>query len=183
MIDDILGGITSTIDSVTGLIDEATTTDEERLRIKKQMQELRMQVREGMLRIKEKQIDAKQGIISSAKDTPFWRNWRGLVMLGIFLLAALHSLVPGVAYFSSETLAQILKWGLGGYVGGEVIETGIKEREQRKAKEAESKALRDRAVLQWEAPTPDMNMSDSAAERPAQGGEGKSVPTYPPEQF
>lgn len=162
---DLAGLVTDGLDSIRGIVDDVNTTDAERLKLRRKIEQVRAKTQKAILSLKEKKLETKRSIISSAKEQPFWRSWRGLVMLGIFLLAALHSLVPSVAYFDSETLAQILKWGLGGYVGGEVLEKVGVERERRKSKEAEAERERQKRVRQEVMPAPDV--SAPSAPKPA----------------
>jgi hypothetical protein len=149
IVDELVSGLDSLADTIFSGIDSISTSDEERLRIKQKVQQQISKLKEKALDVKVAQIEAKAGIIKAAKETPFWKNWRGLVMLGIFVLAVIHAVFPSVAYFSAEQITTLLKWGLGGYIGVEgalgIARHGapaIAERERRKAEQERHKARR-----------------------------------------
>ncbi|AUO79280.1 hypothetical protein [Salinibacter phage M31CR41-2] len=149
IVDDVISGLDSLADTVFSGIDSISTSDKERLKIKQQVQKQIGKLKEKALDVKVAQIEAKAGIIKASKETPFWKNWRGLVMLGVFVLAVIHAVFPSVAYFSSDQITALLKWGLGGYIGVEgalgIARHGapaIAERERRKAEQEREKTRR-----------------------------------------
>jgi len=167
LVDDLINSVDSLADTVFGGIDSLSTTDEEKLKLRNELQKQFSQIQKAALKVKEKQIEAKAGIIKAAKETPFWKNWRGLVMLGVFVLAVLHAVMPEVAYFSSTQITTLLKWGLGGYIGVEgalgIARHGapaVAERERRKAQQEREKTRRYRAakssMRSYEPETPEM---------------------------
>lgn len=149
IVDEVVSGLDSLADTIFSGIDSISTSDEEAMRIKQKIRKQVSRLKEKALEVKVSQIEAKAGIIKAAKETPFWKNWRGLVMLGVFVLAVLHAVFPSIAYFSAEQITTLLKWGLGGYIGVEgalgVARHGapaLAERERRKAEVEREKTRR-----------------------------------------
>jgi hypothetical protein len=153
-IEGIIDAASGLADSIFGGIDSVVTSDEERKKLKAKMQKDLLDFKEKALKFREAQLDAKKSIITSSHDQPFWKNWRGLVMIGIFILSFAHAVFPSVTYFSPESLMAILKWGLGGYIGGEMVERGIekagevgKQKERRRTEEAKWKKRRQERAM------------------------------------
>ena len=164
MFDSIVDSVSDALGSVRSIIDEVNTTDAERLKLKRKINRIEAKVRKAVLSVEKKRIEAKQGIITAAKEQPFWKSWRGLVMLGVFVLALLHSVVPDMGFFNAEQLTALLKWGLGGYMGLEGANAISKNlapaaaaREQRKAEQARERAERHRRAV-GKMPAPELDL-------------------------
>lgn len=153
MINTILQSAADLTDSIFDGIDSIVTSDEERQKLKAKVKTRLIDFRAQALKVEEQRVKAREGIISGAQEQPFWRSWRGLVMIGVFILAVVHAVVPSVSYFSAEGLMTLLKWGLGGYIGSEGaigiarhIAPATAERERRKAEEARRETERERRI-------------------------------------
>jgi len=162
MLDDILSSVTGLFDSVRGLLDEAVTTEEERMKLRRKLREIEVGFREKVLKLQGKRVEARRSIIEAAKEQPFWKSWRALVMIGIFVLATVHAFAPGVSYFTPEQLYSLLKWGLGGYIGVEGamgitrnLAPAAAERERRRAEQERRRAAQhERVAAETHPPAP-----------------------------
>jgi hypothetical protein len=133
----ILDFLSGLIKPVTDLVDGLVTTDEEKQRVMNELVSIQNQLNVKMLEY-ESQIKKYQSdvIIAEAKgESWLQRNWRPSLMavFGI-IVANNYILAPYLeAMFSTKIILEIpvqmwdlLKLGVGGYIGGRSIEKGIK---------------------------------------------------------
>ena len=160
----IVGAADDLAGTVFGGIDSLVTSDEERRKLKNEVQLALIDFREKSMEVAKKQMDAQVEVLKAETNTPFWRNWRALVMLGVFVLAAVHAFIPAINYFSSSELFGILKWGLGSYGLAEGTAEGARhfarskiaqssaEKERHRA-EAEKHRRASKAIENYDTPT------------------------------
>lgn len=175
-------GIVGAADELAGTvfngIDSIVTTEEEKRRLKAQVQKQLIDFREKAMEVTKKQMDAQVEVMKAETNTPFWRNWRALVMLGIFVLAFLHSILDGVNFFTSAELKSVLEWGLGAYGLAEGATQGAKhfsrgkvaqsaaEKERHRA-EAEKHRRARASVENYDTPTVETPTVDVSGVKPA----------------
>ena len=129
--------ITKGLEAVGGILDEAFTSDEERLQAKNKLQKIQNDMSSAMLEY-QSQITRYQSqvIIAEAKgESWLQRNWRPSLMVVFgFIVANNYIIAPYMmAMFDWKVVLEIpvqlwdlLKLGVGGYIGGRTIEKGIK---------------------------------------------------------
>jgi len=131
---EFLGGL---IKPVTKLVDDLFTSDEERDKMRNALAEIESQVEMKMLAYEAEIIKYQSDVIIAEAKGESWlqRNWRPSLMVVFgFIIANNYIIAPYLdAMFDWKVVLEIpiqlwdlLKVGVGGYIGGRSIEKGIK---------------------------------------------------------
>lgn len=127
MMTEILGFVRGIFQPAADLVDNIHTSDEERLTIKAKLLEIESQVSARFVDYAQKLAELQAKIITTETEHGNWltKSWRPLVMLNFLLLINLYwfgIVPPGMTEATIQSLLEIIKWGLGGYVVGRSVE-------------------------------------------------------------
>ena len=119
-----LGFLSKILEPITGLVDQLHTSDDERLEAKAVLLQLQTSLM-GQTIDYEKQIaQSQRDIIVAETQANSWltRSWRPITMLTLVAMVV-------IAQFSSTEIPPdlwfVIKFGLGGYVGGRSVEKSV----------------------------------------------------------
>lgn len=113
---------------LTSLVDSLTTSDEERLQAKAVLLDTQARLLSEVIEF-EKALAAKQAeVITTEAQSDSWltKSWRPITMLVLLSLVVLSWFGVGPQPMPSD-LWDIIKIGLGGYIGGRSLEKITKE--------------------------------------------------------
>jgi len=133
----LLGFLSELISPVANLVDELFTSDEERGKMRNALAKIESQVEMKMLAYEAEIIKYQSDVIIAEAKGDSWlqRNWRPSLMVVFgFIIANNYIIAPYLeAMFDWQVVLEIpiqlwdlLKLGVGGYIGGRTIEKGIK---------------------------------------------------------
>lgn len=132
---DIFGFVKNIFKPAVDLVDNLTTSDDERLARRNQLAEIENNVKMKMLDMEAKAMDlqsellkAQTSIINTEANSQSWlaRNWRPISMISFLVIVLCDSF--GIAKLDSdrvESVYELIKIGLGGYVIGRTAEKVI----------------------------------------------------------
>lgn len=128
----IFSFISSIFKPATDLVDDLITTDDERLEkrnelmtIKQKMMEGQNQIQLKILEYESKLLEAQSSIITAEATGKSWlqRNWRPITMVCFLIIVLSDSFsVINIPEDRVESIYDLLKIGLGGYVVGRSAE-------------------------------------------------------------
>jgi hypothetical protein len=125
----ILGGpITELVKGIGGVIDSVTTTSEEKLEAQAKLFALQsaFTVRLTELDAQFAQEQAKVIIAEATSESWLTRNWRPILMLTFTYIIAHNFVLAPLFSFASlpipDPMWELLKLGIGGYIGGRSAE-------------------------------------------------------------
>jgi hypothetical protein len=126
----MLGKIGDLLGKVVGVVDDVITSDEERLQLKAPLFEMQAKVLGLVLEGEKRMLDARTRIVQAEISSDNWltRMWRPLTMVTFVAIAVLSwsELGPPMP----EWMEQMIKLGLGGYLGGRSLEKIIPQTAQ-----------------------------------------------------
>lgn len=132
----ITSTITGLFKPMADLVDNVHTSTEEKLQLKNKLFELQSALITAVLNFLEEQIKAqKEIILAEIKGSWLTANWRPMLMvMFMFMIFNNYILVPylNAAFKWSVTVGipanawDLLKYGVGGYVGGRSVEKIVK---------------------------------------------------------
>lgn len=125
----IFGGSAATvIDSVGNVVDKLTTSDKEKLDARKELAEIERKFNADLIAADVEFAKAQAEVITAEAKSESWlaRNWRPILMLTFtYIIAHTFIFVPVFGIKGVEIppeMWQLLKIGVGGYIGGRSIE-------------------------------------------------------------
>lgn len=129
--------ITDGIKAIGSIIDNVSTTDEERLEIDQKIQVIQNDLTSKILSYQAEVTKYQSEVIIAEAKGESWlqRNWRPSLMVVFgFIVANNYIIAPYLdAMFDWQVMLEIpiqlwdlLKLGVGGYIGGRSLEKGIK---------------------------------------------------------
>ena len=132
-----ISAITEGIKAIGGIFDDFTTTDEERLTLNNKLKVIENDLTSKILSYQAEITKYQSEVIIAEAKGESWlqRNWRPSLMVVFgFIIANNYVIAPYLdAMFSWEVVLDIpvqmwdlLKLGVGGYIGGRTLEKGIK---------------------------------------------------------
>jgi hypothetical protein len=118
----MLGKIGDLLGKVIGVVDDVITSDEERLALKAPLFEMQAKVLALVLAGEKQMLDAQTQIVQAETQSDNWltRMWRPLTMVTFVVVSVLSwsQLGPPMP----EWMEEMIKLGLGGYLGGRSLE-------------------------------------------------------------
>ena len=132
-----ISAITEGIKAIGGIFDDVFTNDEERLEARNKLASIENEMAGDILKYQAEIIKHQSEVIIAEAKGESWlqRNWRPSLMVVFgFIIANNYVIAPYLkAMFSWEVILDIpiqmwdlLKLGVGGYIGGRTLEKGIK---------------------------------------------------------
>lgn len=124
----LFGVIAKAIGAITGLIDEVTTTDEEKLAKQVELDSLSNDLRVNLAKLEAEfaEVQSRVIIAETQSQSILARNWRPITMMVFVGIIFFNYIVSPL--FSMEALTivpdmwDLLKLGIGGYIGGRTVE-------------------------------------------------------------
>lgn len=124
--------ITELVSKTFGLVDDLTLSGEEKLAAKQKLMELQQAFQLRAMELHQEFARTQADVIKSEATSQSWlaRNWRPILMLVFtFIIAWNFIVVPILSTYTKLPPSEIppdmwdlLKLGIGGYVGGRTIE-------------------------------------------------------------
>lgn len=124
----LFGVIAKAVGAITGLIDEVTTTDEEKLAKQVELDGLANDLRVNLAKLEAEfaEVQSRVIIAETQSQSVLARNWRPITMMVFVGIIFFNYIVAPL--FSMEALTivpdmwDLLKLGIGGYIGGRTVE-------------------------------------------------------------
>lgn len=130
---ELLSLISSLFKPAAELVDDLHTSDEERLTLRNKLAEIQKTLNEKLIEYEASLLDARKEIIvaEARGESAFQRNWRpGAMVIFLALLVSywLGYAPPNLSQETLNSLFDLLKIGIGGYIVGRSAEKIVKSK-------------------------------------------------------
>lgn len=127
MLSEVLGFIGGIFKPAADLIDEVHTSEEEKLTLKAKLAAIEASISAKFVEYATRIAELQSQIIQTETNSQSWlaRNWRPLAMLNFLFIINLYWFgyqPAGLSEDTLQTIFELIKWGLGGYVVGRSVE-------------------------------------------------------------